>query len=245
MTITTPLSSARFSAPLGALALAALSLWPAAARAQPVAPMHGAHAVPAPGGTSGPPPAEAAPAVLSAPKLPATSGPRALAGVAWVRAAVLGVRLDIGWQLPLTDVIALRGYLASMYSYDSVSLADLGGLAPVGGLLPEGELEIHELALLATAEIDAAIFSTEQGRLAAGGGLGMGPSFAWVKMPDMPFRPGEWTHASAVIGRLSGHLEYRFASGWVLRGQPFGVLFSGQENSDTAYEMAIMGGYQW
>ncbi|WP_437615157.1 hypothetical protein WMF20_17695 [Sorangium sp. So ce834] len=201
--------------------------------------MHGAHSVPAPGGASGPPQVEAAPAILSAPKLPATSGPRALAGLAWIRAAVLGVRLDVGWQLPLTNVIALRGYLASMYSYDSVSLPDLGGL------MPEGELEIHELALLATAEIDAAIFSTEQGRLAAGGGLGMGPSFAWVRMPDMPFQPGEWTHASAVIGRLSGHLEYRFPSGWVLRGQPFGLLFSGQENADTAYEMAFMGGYQW
>ncbi|AUX31753.1 MULTISPECIES: hypothetical protein [Sorangium] len=239
MTFTTPVSSARFSAPLGALALAALSLWPAAARAQPVAPMHGAHSVPAPGGASGPPQVEAAPAILSAPKLPATSGPRALAGLAWIRAAVLGVRLDVGWQLPLTNVIALRGYLASMYSYDSVSLPDLGGL------MPEGELEIHELALLATADIDAAIFSTEQGRLAAGGGLGMGPSFAWVRMPDMPFQPGEWAHASAVIGRLSGHLEYRFPSGWVLRGQPFGLLFSGQENADTAYEMAFMGGYQW
>ncbi|WP_437491421.1 hypothetical protein WME75_15585 [Sorangium sp. So ce1014] len=202
--------------------------------------MHGAHSVPAaPGGTGDPPPAEVAPDVLSAPKLPATSGPRALAGIAWVRAAVAGYRLDVGWQLPWVHGIALRGYLSSLYSYDSVSLPELGGL------MPSGELEIHELALLATAEIDAAIFSTEDGRLGAGGGLGMGPSFAWVKMPDMPFQPGEWAHASAVIGRLSGHLEYRFASGWVLRGQPFGILFSGQENSDAAYEMAVMGGYQW
>ncbi|XXX81200.1 hypothetical protein WMF30_20795 [Sorangium sp. So ce134] len=233
------MSSARFSAPLCALALAALSLDPAAAHASPAAPMHGAHSVPAPGGANGAPPAEVAPAVLSAPKLPATSGPRALLGIAWIRAAALGARLDVGWQLPLTNVVALRGHLSSLYSYDSVSLPD------VGGLLPSGELEIHELALLATAEIDAAIFSTEQGRLGAGGGLGIGPSLAWVRMPDMPFQPGEWTHASAVIGRLSGHLEYRFASGWVLRGQPVGLLFSGQDNADTVYEMAVMGGYQW
>lgn len=242
MTFTTPVSSSRPSWPPGALALAALSLslWPAAAQAAPVAPMSGATSVPAdPLGTGAPPPAEAAPDVLSAPKVPATSGPRALLGLSWVRVEVLGYRLDLGWQLPLAHAIALRGGLSSLYSYDSVSLPS------VGGLLPSGELEIHTVALLATAEIDAAIFSVKEGRLGAGGGLGVGPSFAWVKMPDMPFRPGEWTQASAVFGRLSGHLEYRFASGWVLRGQPFGLLFSGQENADTAYEMAVVGGYQW
>ncbi|WP_437593305.1 hypothetical protein [Sorangium sp. So ce1000] len=238
MTFATLLSCSRLFWPLSALA--ALSLWPAAALAAPVAPMSGALSAPAgSNGTGAPPPAETAPDVLSAPKLPATSGPRAHLGLSWVRAEVLGVRLDLGWQLPLSQSIALRGYLSSLYSYDSVSLPS------VGGLLPSGELEIHEVALLPTAEIDAAIFSVEEGRLGAGGGLGVGPSFAWVKMPDMPFQPGEWTRASAVIGRLSGHIEYRFASGWVLRGQPFGLLFSGQDNADTAYEMAMMGGYQW
>ncbi|WP_187345975.1 hypothetical protein [Sorangium cellulosum] len=45
----------------------------------------------------------------------------------------------------------------------------------------------------------------------------------------MPFRPGEWTHASAVIGRLSGHLEYRFASGWVMRRIPAGLAMDRAE----------------
>ncbi|AUX22249.1 uncharacterized protein SOCEGT47_027500 [Sorangium cellulosum] len=186
-----------------------------------------------------------APDVFAAPKLPATSGPRAILGFSWVRAEVLGYRLDLGWQVPWVHGTALRGYLSTLYSYDSVSMSDLlpGGLA--NDLGPSGEMEIHELALLATAEIDAALVSNEHGRLGAGGALGIGPSFAWVKMPDMPFRPGEWTHPRAVIGRLSGHLEYRFASGWVLRGQPFGLLFSGHDNTDTVYEMAAMGGYQW
>ncbi|AUX42055.1 uncharacterized protein SOCE26_034800 [Sorangium cellulosum] len=187
-------------------------------------------------------PAGEAPPAEPAPKLPAQRGPRALLGLSWVRIDVLGYRLDLGWQIPWIQHTALRASLSALYSYDSVSLPNMPGL---GGLAPSGDLEIHELALLATAEIDVALLSTEQGRLAAGGGLGIGPSFAWVKMPDMPFQPGEWTHASAAIGRLSGYLEYRFASGWLLRGQPFGLLFSGQDNADTVYEMAAMGGYQW
>lgn len=189
-----------------------------------------------------------APDIFAEPKLPATSGPRALLGFSWVRAEVLGYRLDLGWQLPWTNAIALRGYLSSLYSYDSVSMSDLippGAATGVLNDVVQGEMEIHELALFATAEIDAALVSNEHGRFGVGGAFGLGPSFAWVKMPDMPFQPGEWTHARAVIGRLSGHIEYRFASGWVLRGQPFGLVFSGHDNTDTVYEMTVMGGYQW
>jgi hypothetical protein len=112
-------------------------------------------------------------------------------------------------------------------------------------MMPDSDIELHELALLATAEIDVGIHASALGRLGVGGGLGVGPSFAWVKAPDMPFRPGEWVHASAVLGRLSGHIEYRFDAGWVVHAQPFGLLFSGHEDTDVAYEMAVMGGYQW
>jgi hypothetical protein len=75
------------------------------------------------------------------------------------------------------------------------------------------------------------------------GEASFGPSFTWVKTPDMPFVPGQWEEHTHFLFRAAGSVQYRFQGGFLVACQPIGLL-APLDGGQAGLEVALTVGYQ-
>ena len=84
----------------------------------------------------------------------------------------------------------------------------------------------HSLAITPSLQYEANLPVRVPGRLSAGGELGLGPAFVWIRQPDQPYVPAHWDTVASGLGRISGWFRFGLDVGVVFTVQPLGLLFS-------------------
>lgn len=163
-------------------------------------------------------------------EIPARSGPFARAGVAFVVAngGQAALRVDLGLPLTVESTPELRLEIATTLTHSEVM-----------------DISVTSVAPFATAELAWPLLRSPKSRFAVVAEGGLGPAFAWIRIPDAAYVPAHYETETALGGRIAGTLEFTTRSGFLLTAQPAGIVWSFEDVDDSlVYEIGLRGGFQ-
>jgi tetratricopeptide (TPR) repeat protein len=151
-------------------------------------------------------------------------------GIAFLpEAGGLAFRGDAGFPVLVTSRTYLRLLAVVTFDYQS-----------------ESDFKTYAIAPFATAQHGWFVLSRPKGQLSLVAEAGVGPVFAWIKSPDLPYMPSEWQSDVRFGARLAGLLEYQGRGGWLAAVQPLGLLLTVVDGDlEATLELALRFGYQW
>jgi hypothetical protein len=163
-------------------------------------------------------------------EIPERSGPFGRAGVAFVVAhgGQAALRVDLGLPILVESTPKLRLEVATTLNHSE-----------------EMDISVTSVAPFATAELAWPLLRSHKMRLAAVAEGGLGPVFAWIRIPDAPYMPAHYESETVLGGRIAGAIELATRSGFVLTAQPGGVVWNFEDVDDSlVYEIGLRGGFQ-
>jgi hypothetical protein len=112
--------------------------------------------------------------------------------------------------------------------------------AEAGGITTRG------LAPFLTLQYVRSFVQRASGRFALIVEGGVGPTFAWIEFPDLPYMPSHTDFEVRPAGRLAAAIEYRSSGGFLAALQPAGVVLAIVDGDvEAAFELGARLGYQW